>query len=223
MQATFDLFGTVVETKEISKPKAAPKTSTSVKLDRRKFWGEGGYLSTLEDDESSDHTTESFTEDATIERLEQALFMSPVIKNGKWAEDGTFYAYKLTKPVLGPRQFGQKGSFLRDATLYLIQSNALAVLEETYDQPKSWLPRWAYWLFCHRLRKAGDNEDPYELLKAFTAVMTQHDFLDASRKGDTLRRVTKRLNMRQKRAAVRASSVDDENGQCEDDTILKTA
>lgn len=206
MQAAFDLFGDIVETQENSKPKtpATPKPRATAMLDRRKIWGEGGYLATLDDDDTSIHTTESFTENVTIERLEQAFFMSPVIRNGIWVEDGSFYAYRITKPVNGPREFGNKGSLLHDCTEVMLKASALKVLEESYDDTGSWLPRWAYWLFCYRLRKAGSTEDPYELLKAFTAVMTQQDFLDASRKGESLRRVTKRLHMQKKRAEARA-------------------
>lgn len=225
MQETFDLFGAIVEPKTISKPKAALKPRATERLDRRKSWGEGGYLATLHDDDTSINSTESFTENATIQRLEEAMSMKPVLENGMWVEDGSFFAYTLTKPVTGPRQFGKIGSFLRDATLYMVQSSAVKVLEETYDDTGSWLPRWAYWLFCYRLRKAGDNEDPYELLKAFTAVLTQHDFLDASRKGESLRRVTKRLHMQQKRAAARLGAVDADEYQdlCDTETVLKTA
>lgn len=204
MQA-LDLFGDAVEIKEHSKPKnpapAAPRAV--VKLNRHKLWGEGGYLSTLDDDESPDLYPESHTENATIERLEQALFMSPVVRNGDWALDGQFYAYRITKPINGPREFGSRGSILRDATHYMVQTSAKRVLEEAYKYPESWLPRWAYWLFCHRLRKAGDNEDPYALLKAFTAVMTQHDFLDETRSGDTMRKAVKRHRINSHRAELR--------------------
>lgn len=210
MQAAFDLFGeTIAEPKKISKPKAptVSKPRATLKMDRRKAWGNGGHLETLEDDDAlSIIGTESFTENATIERLEQALFMSPVFKNGEWVDDGTFYSYRITKLVTGPREFGKKGSLLHDCTEVMIQASAQRVLDETYDDTGSWLPKWAYWLFCYRLRKASETEDPYELLKAFTAVMTQHDFLDASRKGESLRRVTKRLHMQQKRAAARAAA-----------------
>ncbi|MFL1449339.1 hypothetical protein ACI77O_13160 [Pseudomonas tritici] len=204
MQAT-DLFGKLVETNEISKPKTQANSAprAAVKLDRREIWGEGGYLSTLKDDETSIHSRESFTENATIERLEKALFMTPVIKNGEWAVDGQFFAYKLTKPVTGQREFGKRGTILRDATCYMLQASAKRLLEESYKAPESWLPRWAYWLFCHRLRKAGDNEDPYALFKVFTAVMTQHDFLDESRMGETMRTARKRHRMKEHRAALR--------------------
>lgn len=228
MQPAFDLFGDIVETPTISKPKApaAPKPRAKVTLDRRKIWGEGGYLATLDDDDTSIHTTESFTENATIERLEQALFMSPVIRNGMWVEDGSFYEYRITKPLTGHREFGVKGTLLHDCTEVMIQASAQKVLDESYDDTGAWLPRWAYWLFCYRLRKAGPTEDPYELLKAFTAVLTQQDFLDASRKGDSLRRVTKRLHMQRKRAEARAA-VAAEADDADDDSFyepeLKTA
>ncbi|HDS1721538.1 hypothetical protein NPS53_08515 [Pseudomonas putida] len=228
MQAAFDLFGEVVETPKVSKPKApvATKPRAKVTLDRRKIWGEGGYLATLEDDETSIHTTESFTENATIERLEKALCMSPVIKNGEWVEDGQFYKYKVTEEVKGERVFGKKGEILHFATQTMMISSAKNVLEATYDDTGSWLPRWSYWLFCHRLRIAGENEDPYELLKAFTAVMTQQDFLDASRKGESLRRVTKRLHMQEKRAKARAAIAAGSNAADEEafeDLELKSA
>lgn len=228
MQPAFDLFGDIVETKEISKPKAPamPKPRAAATLDRRKIWGEGGYLATLDDDDTSINTTESFTENATIERLEQALFMSPVIRSGMWVEDGSFYAYRIMKPVMGPRMFGEKGSLLHDCTEMMLKASAQKVLDESYDDTGSWLPRWAYWLFCYRLRKAGPTEDPYELLKAFTAVMTQLDFLDASRKGDSLRRVTKRLHMQKKRAEARAAGADladDADDDTFDEPELKTA
>lgn len=222
MQAAFDLFGDNVETKEISKPKAPamPKPRATATLDRRKIWGEGGYLATLDDD-TSINTTESFTENATIERLEQALFMSPVIRSGLWVEDGSFYAYRILMPVMGPRMFGEKGSLLHDCTEMMLKASALKVLDESFDDTGSWLPRWAYWLFCYRLRKAGPTEDPYELLKAFTAVMTQFDYLDASRSGDTLRRLTKRYEMQTKRAEAReaGADLDDDADDADDDTF----
>jgi len=228
MQATIDLFGATVEPKENSNPKspAEPKPRAKTSLDRRKIWGHGGYLATLEDDDTiSILGTESFTENATIERLEQAVFMAPVIRNGKWVEDGMFYSYRITKPVTGPREFGTRGSLLHDCTLMMLQASAQKVLDETFDDTGSWLPRWAYWLFCYRLRKASDTEDPYELLKAFTAVISQHDFLDASRKGESLRRVAKRLHMQRTRAEARAAkaaeSFDDEDQ--DDELELKTA
>lgn len=228
MQAAFDLFGEVVETPKISKPKApaAPKPRAKVTLDRRKIWGEGGYLATLEDDETSIHTTESFTENATIERLEKALCMSPVISNGVWLEDGSFFEYRITKLITGSRKFGPKGSLLQFTTEVMMKASAEKVLDEIYRETGAWLPRWAYWLFCYRLRKADVTEDPYELLKLFTAVMTQQDFLDANRKGDTLRTVTKRLHMQQKRAEARAAaaaSADVAEEEATDEPELKTA
>lgn len=202
MQAAFDLFGDIVETTKNSKPNAqvAPNPRAKVMLDRCKIWGEGGYLATLDDGSTSIHTTKSYTENATIERLENALFMTPLLKNGEWVIDDPFYAYKLTKSVLGPREFGVRGTLFRDATQYMLQASARRVLEETFKEPEAWLPRWAYWLFCHRLRKAGDNEDPYELLKAFTAVMTQFDYLEETRKGDTMRTLIKRHRMQSSRS-----------------------
>jgi hypothetical protein len=227
MQLAFNLFDFDVETKEISKPEASLERSAPMVLDRRKIWGEGGFLSTIEDDQTSIHTTVTSFENPTIERLENALNMTPLIENGYWAEDGSFYAYTLIKPVTGQRQFGKRGTFLRDATLYLIQDSALKVLDELYRDLGSWSPRWAYWLFCYRLRKADDCEDPYELLKAFTEAMSFDEPLDPARKGDTLRTVTKRLRLRQRRAAARdavgVDEADEDFDEFDDETVLKTA
>jgi hypothetical protein len=217
MQLAFDLFFDEDEPLEISKPVAPPERSAPLVLNRRKIWGEGGFLSTIEDDETSIHTTVTSFENPTIERLEEALCMTPLISNGVWAEDGSFYAYTLNQPITGQRQFGKRGSFLRDATLYLIQDSALKVLEELYSDAGSWSPRWAYWLFCYRLRKADECEDPYELLKAFTTAMSFHDPRDPSRKGDTLRTVKKRLRMQQQRAAARAAAGIDDEGEDQDE------
>jgi hypothetical protein len=105
--------------------------------------------------------------------------------------------------VYGDRKFGPFGSILRESTHILVKASAYQVLEQCYTCPESWLPKNAGWLFCKRLRMARPDEDPYELLKAFVAVISQQDFLDASRTGDTLRRVIKRERMRSQRAAER--------------------
>jgi len=156
-----------------------------------------------EDDDCPLTTTESFTENATIERLEQALYMAPMIKGGEWVYDGTFWSYRIVKPMVGARKLGPRGSIMNLATTVMIQASAQKLLDETYNDTGAWLPRYAYWVFCARLRIAQEDEDPYELLKAFTAVLTQQDYLDASRKGECLRRVIKRERMREQRAAKR--------------------
>ncbi|MBP5948139.1 hypothetical protein [Pseudomonas sp. P9(2020)] len=213
----FDLFGDAVEVINNSKPTTTqkPRVATKVSFDRRALWTDGGYLGELpeEEDDINIRSTECFTENATIERLEKALFMAPVVKNGEWIYDGVFWAYRVTKRVKGERQFGPTRTILRDATMYLVQASALKVLEASYKEEDAWLPKHAYWVFSSRLRMASDIEDPYELLKAFTAVMTQQDFLDASRKGDTVRNLVKRERMREQRA----SSTDDVELECAED------
>jgi hypothetical protein len=204
MNEAFDLFGEKVEVKT-TKPQAKQTVKETRKLDRRSIWSGGGYLAAIdgEDDDISLIGTECFTENATIERLEQALHMAPLIKNGVWSYSGTFWDYRITKPVYGDRKFGPFGSILRESTHILVKASAYQVLEQCYTCPESWLPKNAGWLFCKRLRMARPDEDPYELLKAFVAVISQQDFLDASRTGDTLRRVIKRERMRSQRAAER--------------------
>jgi hypothetical protein len=225
MQINFDFFEDSVNTNQISEPTAAIEPCVPLLLDRRKIWGEGGYLATLEDNETSIQTTAQDCQNATIERLEAALRMRPVIEGGEWVEDGSFYAYELVEPVIGQRQFGKRGSLLRDATLYMLQNSACKVLEELFTDTGSWSPRWAYWLFCYRLRKADDCEDPYELLKLFTQAMSVFDPLDASRKGETLRTLEKRNRMRQKRAESRLGTASDAESQeqFDQENVLKTA
>lgn len=223
MQQAFDLFGDPVEVKAADKPKSTSKPRAKIEIDRRKLWSDGGYLATIEEEEDDAPltTTESFTENATIERLEQALNMAPLIRGGEWVQDGMFWSYKLLRPIIGSRTFGKRGSILHMGTMFMVQASAQKVLDETYNDTGAWLPRYAYWVFCARLRMALEEEDPYEILKAFTAVMSQHDYLDASRKGDSLRRVAKRERMREQRAAKRAQSKSVDDDEYEDD--LRTA
>ena len=225
MQICFDFLGACAKTTEISLPATAKKPSVPLLLNRRKIWGEGGYLASIEDDETSIHTTVQDCQNETIERLESALRMSPIIDGDVWVEDGSFYAYELIEPVVGQRQFGAKGSLLRDATMYMLQTSAMNVLDGLFIDTGSWSPRWAYWLFCYRLRKAGDCEDPYELLKLFTEAISFFDPQDASRKGETLRTLEKRERMRRVRAGARLGDLNDAELQDEFDqeNDLKTA
>lgn len=223
MQQITDLFGDLIAQPSSRKPKehTSKMVVSPLKVDRRTLWGSGSHLSNYEDDDTrSILGTESFTENSTIERLEAALFMSPVVKKGEWVRDGTFYAYRVTKLVMGPKTCGTKGTMLHDCTMLLIKSSAQKVLDTTFDDTGSWLPKWAYWLFCYRLLKADVSEDPYELLKAFTAVMSQQDFLDASRKGESLRRLTKRFATREKRAKAR---LEDSETSVMESSSLKSA
>lgn len=82
MQINFDFFEDSVNTNQISEPTAAIEPCVPLLLDRRKIWGEGGYLATLEDNETSIQTTAQDCQNATIERLEAALRMRPVIEGG---------------------------------------------------------------------------------------------------------------------------------------------
>lgn len=202
MHETLNLFGDTAEATN-TKPKSttANRPREKVVLDRRKLWGEGGLLETIEDDETSIHTTESFTENKTLEQLEVALGMSPVIRNGEWARDGSFYMYRIKEPTLGASQFGKKGSMVHFCFNMLVMDGARRAIESLYDDTNSWLPKWSIWLLGHRLSLATEDEDPKALLRAFIGVMSQQDFLDASRKGDSLRRVTKRLHMQAVRKA----------------------
>lgn len=206
MQVLHDLFGNPVEqsTKKPKQPAPAKPSATAV-LDRRQIWSEAGYLAEMAEDidDISIMSTESYTENATIERLEKALQIAPKLKKGQWVYDGTFWDYKLTKPILGDREFGQHGSILRESTQYLVQASARRVLDESYNDTGAWLPTHASWVFSKRLRMALPKEDPYEILKAFIAVISQQDYLDASRKGESLRRVIKRERMREQRATER--------------------
>lgn len=205
-----DLFGNAVEIKThtpVTKPKA--KRPVRESLDRRKLWSDGGYLNEIdEDDDSTLSTTESYTENATIQRLEEALYMTPKMRKGEWVYDGIFWDYRITRPLTGKREFGARGSLLRESTKYLVQANARKVLEECYVDTGAWLPRYAFWVLEKRLRMALPTEDPYELLKQFISVVSQQDYLDESRKGESIRRAVKRERMREKRAAARAEQED---------------
>jgi len=202
-----DLFGNVIEVKKTqpAKPKTRATKAEKVMLNRRNLWTDGGYLAEIEDEEDTPiSTTESYTEDATIQRLEEALYMTPRMRKGEWVYDGVFWDYRITRPLIGKRQFGAHGSLLRESTKYLVQANARKLLDECYVDTGAWLPRYAMWVFEKRLRMALPEEDPYELLKHFTDVISQQDYLDESRRGESIRRAIKRERIREQRAAAKA-------------------
>lgn len=208
MQEMIDLFGNVVEAKKpAQRRQSAPKPK--MEIDRRKLWPDGGGLLLIEedDDDISVSTTECFTENATIERLEQALNMKPLLVNGEWKEGLMFWEYKLTKPITGARDIGPVGSMLRQCQHFMMQDSARKVLDESFTDTGGWLPRYAFSVFSKRLSMALPHEDPYALLHLFTTVMTQHDYLDESRKGESLRRAVKRERMRSQRAQTRSKPV----------------
>tara|TARA_R110002124_G_scaffold128157_14_gene288667 strand:+ start:756 stop:1427 length:672 start_codon:yes stop_codon:yes gene_type:complete len=223
MQVLHDLFGNPVEqSNKTPTEKAKPKPRAKVQLNRRQIWSDAGYLADIEatEDDLSLIALSSPIENAIIERLESALQMVPKLKNGEWVYDGLFWDYKIKKPIIGDREFGQRGSILRESTQYLIQASARKVLDESYVDTGSWVPTHASLVFSKRLRMALPYEDPYEILKAFTAIISQHDYLDESRKGESVRRAIKRERIREQRAAARK----DRKAQAgSNEAVLKTA
>ncbi|HHH9441252.1 TPA: hypothetical protein ACP32N_003189 [Pseudomonas aeruginosa] len=205
-----DLFGNAISNPTVEKPKAVRKPTTKIVIDRKALWSNSGYLSGLkeldEDDDVLEATTTSDTrsDNSTIERLEKALGLSPVIKDGKWQTDELGYLYRrVGKPFKGKRVLGKRGSMVWELNRNSVLSSARDALEPVFTDPCCWLITNSVHVLAIRLRMMEEDEDPFACLQAFLQVMTQHDFIDNSRKGETIRSLTKRDQMREKRAAAR--------------------
>lgn len=210
MGAQVDLFGNAISNPTVEKPKAVRKPSTKIVIDRKALWSTSGYLAGLkeldEDDDVAEVTTTSDTrsDNSTIERLEKALGMSPVIKDGKWQTDELGYVYRrVGKPFTGKRVLGKRGSMVWELNRNCVLSSAREALEPMFTDPCCWLISNSVYVLSIRLRMMDEDEDPFACLQAFLQVMTQHDFIDNSRKGETIRNLTRRDQMREKRAAAR--------------------
>lgn len=216
-QTGVDLFGQAIAApKAATKPSAVRKTPVKIVIDRKALWSTAGNssyssrgISMLDDDEDvADATATSDTtcDNATIERLEAALGMAPLIKDNQWVRDMGSFEYKLVgKPFKGNRPFGARGTMQRDLTQMAVLSSARSALEPAFSDPCCWLVLNALGLFAVRLRKMDESEDPYSCLQAFCQVMLQHDFIDNTRSGETIRSLTKRDRERDRRAGVRAA------------------
>lgn len=209
--APVDLFGVAInQPTAVEKPKAVRKAPTRLVIDRKALWSSSGYLPGVkeldEDDDLSDalSTSDTRSDNSTIERLEKALGMAPVIKDGKWQTDELGYQYRrVGKPFKGSRVFGKRGSMIWELNRQFVLTSARDALEPVFTDPCCWLIINSVHVLAIRLRMMDEDEDPCACLQAFLQVMTQHDFIDNSRTGETIRRLTKRDQMREKRAAAR--------------------
>ncbi|WP_020190549.1 hypothetical protein, partial [Pseudomonas putida] len=122
----------------------------------------------------------------------------------KWQTDELGYQYRrVGKPFKGSRVFGKRGSMIWELNRQFVLTSARDALEPVFTDPCCWLIINSVHVLAIRLRMMDEDEDPYACLQAFLQVMTQHDFIDNSRTGETIRRLTKRDQMREKRAAAR--------------------
>lgn len=211
----FDLLGdnvpvavSPVTTATVSRKKSTQK----VLINRRALWTTSGYLpGVTEADEDEDvfnvtSTTNTYSDNSTIERLESALGLAPVIKDGRWVTDadGAFLYRVKGAPFKGTRQMGKSGSMLQQCNLLLILESARSATEALFNDPCSWLCLNAINVLSIRLRRMSEDEDPFACLAAFTQVMHQQDFIDNSRKGLTIRNLAKRDLLRDSRARKKA-------------------
>lgn len=203
-----DLFGDAIRQPSV-RTQTERKTTTKVVFDRKALWSSSGYLLGIKEvaeKEVADATSTSDTrsDNATIERLEIALGLAPVVKDGQWVTNELGFVYRrVGKPFNGARPFGPKGSLLRDLTRQQILNSARSSIEPLFTDPCSWLIVNSVAVLYARLRLMDDNEDAFSCLQAFLQVIAQHDFIDNSRKGETIRFLTKRDQMRDMRANAR--------------------
>jgi hypothetical protein len=205
-----DLFGDAIRQPSVKKH-TERKAITKVVFNRKALWSSSGYLlgiKEVEEREVADATSTSDTrsDNATIERLEIALGLAPLVKNGQWVTNELGFVYRrVGKPFNGARPFGPKGSLLRDLTRQQILNSARTSIEPLFSDPCSWLVVNSVAVLYARLKLMDDNEDAFSCLQAFLQVIAQHDFIDSSRKGQTIRFLTKRDQMREMRASARKS------------------
>lgn len=203
-----DLFGEAVRQAPV-RNQTERKATTKVVFDRKALWSSSGYLLGIKEVAEREvaeatSTSDTRSDNATIERLEIALGLAPVVKDGQWVTNELGFVYRrVGKPFKGARPFGPKGSLLRDLTRQLILNSARDSIEPLFTDPCSWLVINSVAVLHARLKLMEDDEDAHSCLQAFLQVVAQHDFIDNSRKGETIRFLTKRDQMRDMRAAAR--------------------
>lgn len=214
----FDLLGDdlPLATSPVNAADAQRKTAPKkVVINRRALWTTSKYgnlpgVVKVERDEevfNVTSTSDTYSDNTTIERLEAALGLVPVIKNGCWVKDSDgAFPYRLKgEPFKGTRQMGKRGSILQQCNILLILESARAAIEALYNNPDSWICLNAVNVLSCRLRRMTEDEDPFACLAAFMQVMQQQDFIDNSRKGETIRNLTKRDLLRDRRAGLKAA------------------
>lgn len=206
-----DLFGGEVAKPTVRKKVAErePKAAKKIAFDRKALWSRSGYLPgsrEIDEEESAlaGSTSDTRSDNATIERLEAALGLKPVVRNGQWVCNELEYQYRrVGKPFKGAKKIGPRGSMLGDLNKQLTLQTAREAIEPLFTDPCSWLVINSVAVLEVRLRMMDPDEDHHACLAAFLQVMAQHDFIDNTRRGETIRSLTKRDQMREKRAAAR--------------------
>lgn len=217
-----DLFGeefAVQHSPVKEQPKAVErKKPAKLVINRRALWSASNYLAGIhevddDDEEVEDVTSTSntYSDNSTLERLERALGMVPVIKEGVWQTDILGFQYRLRgAPFKGERTMGPQGSMVRDLNRLCVVETARNALEGAYTDPCAWIVLNSVAVLHRRLRMMDENEDPFACLQAFLQVMLQHDFIDNARKGETIRNLTKRDLERERRAAKKKAKQEKE-------------
>lgn len=205
-----DLFGAVVPTTS-AKPKTERKAQREkIVFDRKALWSSSGYLPGAKLVAEADvakvtSTTDTRCDNAIVERLEVALGMKPKVVKGEWIRDVLGFQYQRTgKPFTGAMRFGERGSALRDLNSSLVLNSARAGIEPLFTNRHCWLVVNSLKVLEARLRMMDESEDHQACLKVFLEVLAQHDFIDNTRSGETIRSLTKRDQMRELRAKARA-------------------
>lgn len=206
-----DLFGEVIRTTSVRTQPVRKTASTKLVFDRKALWSTSGYLPGAVEVEKGDvaqvmATSDTRSDNATIERLERALGLEPLVRNGQWVSNTFGFEYRrVGKPFKGARRFGERGSMFRDLNKQLTLTSARDAIEPLFHDPCSWLVINSIIVLDVRLKMMDADEDHQYCLKAFLQVLAQHDFIDNTRTGETIRSLTKRDQMREQRAAKRAA------------------
>lgn len=205
-----DLFGEALPTPSVKSQHERKKPREKLVFDRKALWSSSGYLPGIKKVEAGDvaratSTADTRCDNAVIERLEHALGLEPKVRKGQWLKDALGFQYRrVGKPFKGAMTFGELGSAFRDLNTQLILSSARAAIEPLFTNRHCWLVINSLKVLEARLRMMDEDEDHQYCLKAFLQVLAQHDFIDNSRSGETIRSRTKRDQMREIRAKQRA-------------------
>src|SRR5690606_40868681 len=99
-----DLFGGEVAKPTVRKKSGErePMAAKKIAFDRKALWSRSGYLPgsrEIDEEESAlaGSTSDTRSDNATIERLEAALGLKPVVRNGQWVCNELEYQYRRSE------------------------------------------------------------------------------------------------------------------------------
>lgn len=201
-----DLFGQDLKIPYVEKVVTAPpakKEASTVLLGRRRVFAG--------DTARPKKTVCTSSPDITLARVEDALGLRPVVSKGRWvrSEDGKSPLYRVTESSLtrfiGQKKLGPIGSYSREMQTQIAIHEARTTISRFYTGgSEEYIVEQAISLLSIRLIHAEENECSSKIAHAMIEVLSQQDFLDKHRSGETDRAAAKRNLTRAKRFVEQA-------------------